>query len=276
MKVTCTLTVMMCVVVSVSTVAAQNTTERAVPSSARVPVTRPTAGPLVRAVTRETTRLAATPPTSGLERGQQSDEPARSDWSHVRALTPGAAVVVTLKGSPPTVRYVVQADETDLTTLRLDNRMSTIAKERLLEAVSQYPESFTSPSRANQVVDKDMQIGPDGIFVAGTKVARLDHVVEKVARVEVEVVSRPVPTRGSVGRVARGLLLGMGGYFAGAIAGGMVGGAVHCWVGTCETQIPTGAVVGLVAGGGAGAIAGYHWGSRPPRPKPADIIYRAP
>ena len=63
-------------------------------------------------------------------------------------------------------------------------------------------------------------------------------------------IARQVKTQESAGRVARGLLWGVGGYFAGAISGGMLGGAVDCWIGSCEAQIPTGAVVGLIVGGG--------------------------
>src|ERR1700686_1630425 len=70
-----------------------------------------TSGPIAVAVNRAAVRLAAE---------QQTEAPDVS-WSRVRALPPGAEVIVTRKGTPPVKRYFVAADASDLTVLNLDD-----------------------------------------------------------------------------------------------------------------------------------------------------------
>ena len=71
-----------------------------------LPVTAQEKGPLARAVTREAVRLAAV---------QSGGTPAESNWSRVRGLASGTDVVVTVQGSKPARRRMVQADESTLT-----------------------------------------------------------------------------------------------------------------------------------------------------------------
>ena len=70
-----------------------------------LPVTAQERGPLARAVTRESVRLAAV---------QSGGTPADSNWSHVRGLAPGTDVVVTVRGSKFARCTFVQADESAL------------------------------------------------------------------------------------------------------------------------------------------------------------------
>jgi hypothetical protein len=82
----------------------------------------PTSGPIARAVTREAIRLAAASAeagTSELEAVQQAGKPVQADWSRVRKLAPGTEVIVIVQGSRPGTRYVVLADESELTVINL-------------------------------------------------------------------------------------------------------------------------------------------------------------
>ena len=75
---------------------------------AAVPVTAQGQGPLALAFTREANavRLASA------QSGGTTDE---SSWSHVRALQARTDVVVTIRGSKPETRQIVEADDSTLT-----------------------------------------------------------------------------------------------------------------------------------------------------------------
>ena len=70
-----------------------------------LPVTAQEKGPLARAVTLASVRLAAE---------QSGGTPAESNWSRVRGLAPGTDVVVTVRGSKSARCTFVQADESAL------------------------------------------------------------------------------------------------------------------------------------------------------------------
>ena len=94
-----------------------------------------TTGPLARAITREAVRLAADPVPSDIAAVQEGDTLPESDWSRVPKLAAGTEVIVTVKGSQPATRYVVQADESELTVkvARLGQVVEHIVRSEIIE-----------------------------------------------------------------------------------------------------------------------------------------------
>jgi hypothetical protein len=127
----------------------------------------------------------------------------------VRKLTAGTEVVVTVQGSQPSKRYVVQADDSDLTVLNLtDPTLPRAARRALLDMASNQPEYFKGQKGA--FVDKEVRVGPDGVFVADRKVADLGQIVERIPRTDVSEIRSPVRTSGSVGSTVTGVAVGSG------------------------------------------------------------------
>jgi hypothetical protein len=69
----------------------------ALPVTAQEGIDR-TAGPIGRAIMRETVRLAAEP---AVEAAQQAGESTNAEWSRVRKLKRGTEIIVTANGSHP-------------------------------------------------------------------------------------------------------------------------------------------------------------------------------
>jgi hypothetical protein len=212
-----------------------------------------TAGPIARAVAREAVRLATEPAWSGI---QQASGTAESDWSRVRKLAAGTEAVVTVKGSQPGQRYFVRADESDLTVLNLtDPTLPRAAMRVLPDMASNHPEYFTAQKGA--FVDKEVRVGPDGVFVADRKVADLGQIVERIARNDVAEIRGPVRVRGSVhGAILGSLLLGSS---FGLAFGTSASSAALGW------SLLTGLTV-------VGGFLGYRVSSH----KAEGVIYRAP
>jgi hypothetical protein len=147
--------------------------------------TREPTGLLTAAITREAVRLAA------LDQNRLPD-----DWPRVRKLAVSAEIIVTVTGSQPLARYYVWADEVELTVLNLScPTLPPDARRVLLDTLSHHPEAFGPAPQ----VRKDVQVGPDGVFVAGRKVAELQEVLERIARADVLEIAIPTrATRGSL------------------------------------------------------------------------------
>jgi hypothetical protein len=219
-----------------------------------------TAGPIARAVTREAVRLATEPAWSGI---QQASGTAESDWSRVRKLVAATEVVVTVQGAQPGKRYFVRADESDLTVLNpTDPTLPRTAMRGLMDMASNQPEYFTA--RKGTLVNKELRVGPDGVFVADRKVADLGQIVERIARTDVVTVRTKIRS----GHQALGGALGtVGGFFAGSLVGAAIEGPCACDMPGFKGQL-VGAPLGAIAGG----IFGYLAFSN----KTEDVIYRAP
>jgi hypothetical protein len=238
-----------------------------------------TAGPLGRAVTREAARLSATgePPSSGIETIQQGRKPAaESHWSRVRKLAPGTEITVTVKGSPPGQRHFVAADESDLTVLNVTHPMlSADARDVLRGLTSSHPEYFPAAEKGGQfVLEKNVRLGPDGMFIADRKVTDLTQVIEHIARTDVAQITDPGRTRAGKADLALLPLIFTLGGIAGAFIGAAVDGGPCSGVSNCASDaFPRGLFVGgLVGGVGAVALAHNALFSH----KTDGVVYRAP
>lgn len=254
MKSGLSLTLMVCLAGSALPVSAQERTE---------------AGPLARAVTRESVRLAGAGErsTSVTETIQQGGQRAGSQWPRVSKLAPGTEIIVTAKRSPPApghaVRglqgqgYVVQADESGLTMLNLsDATLSAAEREMLRAAASDHPEYFLAARQGGGYQFRNnVRIGPAGVFVAGRKVAENGQVVQSIARADVvQVAIRRTRTHGSVQEIVQAAA---GGFLLTAVAAGNGGtGPSYC------TDSPNGCPVVIAVGTIAGGALGYLFGRR--------------
>ena len=270
MKSALSLMLVVCIVASALPVTAQDQTETRVSFDMRSSAPLAPTAPLSRAITREAVRLAtaAESTTTVVETVQKGGTPARSDWSRVSRLTPGSEVVVTVKGSQPTTRNFVLADEADLVVLNLaDPTIPRAATRVLLDLTSHHPEYFAGTPKAAVFVSDDVRVGRDGVFVAGRKIADLGQIVEHIAHDDVVEIKRLVRTGGSVPRAA---LWAAAGYFGGGMAGGLIGGAGDAGFGGKGLG---GAMVGILVGAPIGtiwgAVHGYHTSSH----MTDDLIY---
>lgn len=229
----------------------------ALPVAAQEPVT---AGPIARSIASEAARFAAAQP----------NQSADAEWSRVRNLAPGTEVVLTVKGSQPGGRSFVIADEAQLTTLhRFVDQDGRAATRVLLDRAAHHPESFADIQQAGAFVDNDVRVGPDGVFVAGRKVADLGQFVERIARtdvLEIRVIRTRGSTRGAVIGTGAGLLLGVTtmlgiGFNKCTTAQGGCHGAWGPLMGLAVVGFPV-----------AGGVLGYRASSH----KTEDVIYRAP
>ena len=223
-----------------------------------------TAGPPAGAVEREVAgRLnpASESPTPVMRFPQAGGNHQASDWSSVRALAPGTQIVITLKGSPRISRLVVVADESELVLVNMTSpSLSQTTTGALIDMLVRHPEHFAGPPVPGRLESGDVSVGRDGLFVSGRKVAEFDQLVERVSRTNVAEITRPRPRRST----GHGVGLGVVGYVAGAMGGGIFGLLI--------SGSSRGMVVGFLVGAVGGAILGYRNGSRGPE----DVIYRAP
>lgn len=218
-----------------------------------------TAGPIARAIAREAGRFSL-------------DSPAASSdvrWLRVRKLPPGAEIIVTVEGAQPGGRYLVRADESDLTVLNVAApQLPAAAKDVLRDVASNHPEYLSSAQQGGTVVlEKRLRLQRDGVFIDGRKVAELGQIVETIARRDVVEI-----TRRRKGRGAWGHLGPLGGYFVGAMSGGVVAG-LGCRAAIGRDRCDTGAfLTGMLVGGIAGGTYGFHAANRVTE----DSVYRAP
>jgi hypothetical protein len=218
-----------------------------------------TAGPIARAIEREAVRLSL----------DSQAESSDVRWLRVRKLAPGAEIIVTVEGAQPGGRYVVRADESDLTVLNVaDPQLPTAVKGVLRDAASNHPEYFSSAQQGGTVVlEKRLRLQRDGVFIGGRKVVELGQIVETIAREDVTQI-----TRRRKGRGAWGHLGPLGGYFVGAMSGGVVAG-LGCQAAIGRDRCDTGAfLTGMLIGGIAGGTYGFHAANRVTE----DLVYRAP
>ena len=172
-------------------------------------------------------------------------------------LVPAAEVVVTVRGSQPGSRYFVVTDEFTLTVLNLtDPTLPAVSTRVLRDMASHHSESFAAIQASGSLVEGNVRVGRDGLFVADRKVAALGQVVETIARNDVTEIRGPVVARGSVLGAVLGGWLGFG---VGVVPG--LGGASRV------LALPL--LIGSVVGGG---FLGFHWSSH----QTEGIVYRAP
>jgi hypothetical protein len=195
---------------------------------------------------------------------RQINDPTRagialeSNWSRVSQLAPGAELMVTTRGSQPRSRHFVVADELALIVLNLTlPALPTTSTRVLREMASQHPEYFAAVQKGGTLAQADVRIGRDGLFVANSRIADLEQVVERFARNDVSEIRGPVVARGSV---------------IGAVLGGWIGfavGAVPALGGGAPEGVGWLVLTGSVA---VGASLGHRWSSH----ETEGLVYRAP
>jgi hypothetical protein len=198
-----------------------------------------------------------------------AQEPLDPNWSRLRKLAPGTELIVTVKGSLPAKRYSVAWDDSALTVLNLSApTLPDAARNVLRDVATTRPEYFPAAKKGGLcVLERNVRVGPGGVFVDGRRVADLQQVVETSARqqlVEIRTLQK--------GRGLWGHLGPVGGYLVGSMAGGYVAGfACQARLGRnrCDTgAFLTGMLVGGIVGGGYGFRAAHR--------ETEHVIYRAP
>jgi outer membrane lipoprotein SlyB len=111
------------------------------------------------------------------------------------------------------------------------------------------------------MLEKNVRVGPDGVFVADRKVADLEQVVENIVRADVAEI-----------KTARIESNPVGCAFAGYLGGGLIGGLPGILVGHAVGRDTGPALVGMIVGWSVGSVYVY----RKCRHKPERVIYRAP
>jgi hypothetical protein len=208
---------------------------------------------------REAVRLAA----------DQHSEPVPSNWSRVLELAAGTEITLTIRGGTAGKRSVVSADGSGLTVLNLDDTALPSRARRLLSGLAaNHPEFLVGATKGGTfLLDDNVRLAPDGLFVADGKVADLG-VVETIARGDVAEITRfATVNRGpAVGGAIAGAL---GGFLAGFyLAAGLAYSPCH---GSCtkNESLMWLSLVGLPVAGG---LLGYHALVR----KAEAVIYSAP
>ena len=226
----------------------------ALPASAE----QPTPGPIARAITREAAQFAANP-------GSETPDP---DWLRVQKVEAGKEIIVTLRRSNPVKRYFLSANESSLTVLNLtDPTLSQAVTNVLREVALHRPQSILAVRTGGTLVlEKNLRLGPDGLFVANRKIADLQHIVETNPRIDVAEVGTRRNVRGLWGHLG-----GVGGYFVGSMAGGY-GAGLACQAALGRGRCDTGAFLGGMVVGG---ITGLVYGLRAEDREIDEVIYRA-
>lgn len=214
-------------------------------------------GPIARSLAHQAVQLAADP--------QGSIVDAR--WSRVRNLAPGTEIILTTRGAPSSRRYLVRTSDSELTILNLTDPSIPRAATRMLSDMVVHHADYLAGVRRGQYVDRDLRVGPDGVFFANQKVADLSRIVETIARTAVTEVRTLARGRGFWGHLGP-----LGGYFVGAMTGGVAAGFI-CRAAAGRNACDTGAF--LAGGVGGGIVGGVH-GFRAANHESDDIIYRAP
>ena len=221
----------------------------AAPVAAQQPFPPLTAGPITRSIAREAARVAAAPPT----------EAADTDWSRVRKLPPGTAIIVGLEDASRANRYFVAADETDLTVLNVTVDLPSAARNVLRDVASRHADYFRAAQRGDTFhLDQRVSLGPDGVFVADQKVAELAQVVEEYGRLDIAGITIAGTTSNPVGCA---LAAYYGGAVVGALPGALIGGAAGRDTGP--------ALLGMMVGWSIGSVHVY----RKCRHKPEIDLY---
>ena len=215
---------------------------------------------------REATRLA----------GLSQRSSAGSDWSRVRRLKPGTAIVLVERNSPAQLstvqdrRHVIRTDETSITVLNLTRVvLPPEVRGALRDLAENRPEWFLGAERGRRFAFRGgISIGPAGVFLSGRRVAELGQLIDRVSRDDVlSMTMRRKRTRGSDAQVAQGAVGGFLLTMVGASGGGT--GPNFC------TEHPNGCWPVIGIGSIAGAGLAYLTGNG--RTIVEDVVvYRAP
>jgi len=163
-------------------------------------------GPNTVDLTRKAARFAA---------DQSNGAPQHEvDWGQLRDLKPGTEITVTKRDSQSSKRYMLAADDSELTVLNVsDPALPTDVKTALRETATTHPAWLANrqPGTTFELGKRLMVKPSEGLFVADQKVASLDQVVERITRNDANAGDIVIKGPMSRGRKA-------------AIIGGVVGG----------------------------------------------------
>ena len=168
-----------------------------------------------------------------------------------------------VKGAPLANRLFVAGDESDLTVLNVDDPpLPSAARDVLRELASTHSEYLLAARKGRRFeFEKNVRMGPDGVFVADRKVADLVQVVEQYGRHDITEIKTATIESNPVG-------CAFAGYYGGGIVGGLPGAVIGGAVGRDTGP----ALLGMVVGWSMGAVYVY----RKCRHKPEKVIYGAP
>ena len=97
-------------------------------------------------------------------------------------IEPAAKVMITIEGSDAVERYFVRLDDDTLTVLNLN--APGLPRRRLLGMAAERPEWLAATWKTTYK-DGSLQVGPDGVFLNGRKLANLAQVVERIPRARI-------------------------------------------------------------------------------------------
>ena len=187
----------------------------------------------------------------------------------MRTLKPGTEILVTVQGSSLVRRYFVAGDESQLTVLNAtDPSLPHAARDVLRDVALNHPDYFSAANRGGTfLLEKNVRMAPDGVYLADRKVTDPMQVLEHIKRNDIA----EIKTR-QKGHGVWGHLGPLGGYFVGAMSGGIIAG-FDCQATGGRDRCDTGAfLTGALVGGIAGGVNGFRAANR----ETEDVIYRAP
>jgi hypothetical protein len=217
-------------------------------------------GPIRDAIAREAAQVAR----DSLQ--EPAPGPAR-EWARLRDLPSGASIDLTTREWQRAARTFVAADEGGVVLVNLNAPgLPSEVSRRMQDLAERAPHLLINAARGATLVNDRVEIRRDGVFFEGRRVSSLSGVIETRARDEIDEIA--VYRRGAG---FWGHLGPLGGYFAGALAGGY-GASLICQSVRGAQECDTGAfLAGMLTGGVFGASYGFHAGRRVQR----DIVYRA-
>jgi hypothetical protein len=192
-----------------------------------------------------------------------------ASWWRVRAVDAGTEILVAVDGESPRACFFAIADENAVSVFHIDDSLpSSPAREVLRRVARRHPDRILAAQLgARFVLEHDVRLGPDGVFVGTRHVADLGQLIEHIPRHSVRSITRRVTGRGFWGRLGP-----LGGYFVGALGGGYAAG-LACRAAGGANRCDTGAfLTGAMVGGVAGGAYGWHAARR----ETEEVIYRSP
>ena len=143
-------------------------------------------------------------------------------WMRVRELAPGTPILLTTVGSDEVTRYMIAADDASMMVLN-PAAIAPAARDVLSRFAQSHPDYFSAPNNRTFVLEKNVRVGPDGVFVRDRRVAGLDQIAERITRASVTAVKTPSLQRSAVGC---SIAAHYGGAVVGALPGSIIGGAI--------------------------------------------------
>jgi len=137
--------------------------------------------------------------------------------------------------------------------------LPTAARNVLRSLASTHPEYFLAAQKGGEFeLEKNVRLGPDGVFIADRKAAGLAQVVEQYGRQDIAEIRTAAVESNAAGCA-----------FAGYLGGGIIGGVPGAIVGGAVGRDSGPALAGMMVGWSMGAVHLY----RKCRHQPEKVIY---